>query len=318
MNSCKRDCLSFLLKIVYHFLGTQLYEKSEKEPWTIIENAQNEKANQQKVQVLQLDSKISQKLCSETPFNGNHYFSFFIFYFLKNKNTIFISHFHFYETEFPEIMLNLINSRCEEMKRQIEKKMLRSEEAKKQDSQIVHYSIYLLVGSLLRTPALLDVLFSMPKFEENLLEILNCPERTIRNEITWRLCELSRNFKNDTSNPSKQTPSLFFLKLILSHLPSTEEVSHHCEHFFLFLNDLLSFLSEKEVEEVLTLFPQKFPTHPKITNRILSFSIDWLKNRKTVEKTVFDKQDYVTSGYLSLILNLLKKSNDNQLCQYIG
>jgi hypothetical protein len=215
-------------------------------------------------------------------------------------------------------MLSLISNRSEEVKRQIEKNVLRSEEAKKQDYQIVHYSIYLLVGSLLRTPKLLDSFFSMPNFNERILTILNCPERSIRNEITWRLCELSTNFKNDLSEPSKQIPSLFFLDLLLNNLPSREEVSNHCEHFFIFLNHLLSFLPQKEVEEVLSKYPQKFPSHPKIKDSILSFSIQWLKNRKTIEKTVFDKQDHVTSGYLSLILSLLKKSNDNQLSQYIG
>jgi hypothetical protein len=58
-------------------LKTQLYEKSEKEPW-LIEDSQKETQTQQKDQVLQFDSNISQKLVSETPFNGYFYY-FFLF-----------------------------------------------------------------------------------------------------------------------------------------------------------------------------------------------------------------------------------------------
>jgi t-SNARE complex subunit (syntaxin) len=59
-------------------LKTQLYEKSEKEPW-LIEDSQKETQTQQKDQVLQFDSNISQKLVSETPFNGYFYY-FFLFF----------------------------------------------------------------------------------------------------------------------------------------------------------------------------------------------------------------------------------------------
>eukprot|EP01091_Cochliopodium_minus_P001006 TRINITY_DN1088_c0_g1_i6.p1 TRINITY_DN1088_c0_g1~~TRINITY_DN1088_c0_g1_i6.p1 ORF type:complete len:2413 (+),score=944.25 TRINITY_DN1088_c0_g1_i6:3-7241(+) len=335
LNSCKRDCLLFLLQIVYHFLKGQLYEKDKFPPW--LPSSSNNKTNNSSSNnntpspspsVLREnnDTNISEKE-DKSPLNNNNNYNNNngsnknelkepILVFDNQTSQILISETPF--DKFPEIMFNLVVSRSEEIKREVGLNKMRTEEAKKQESKIVEYSIYLLVGSLIRTPSLLNSLYSIPLFDSLLLSVLHCPDPSIRHEFTWRLSDLSNKFVNSPSNGAKEIPAKYLMRLLLENLPTTEAVSHDCEHFFILLNEEMKYLGEEEVKKICLLFPQKFVENKKIGNPLLSFSIHWLKQRKAVEKTVFDKPDQVTSGYLFLIYHLLKSSNDPQLKKYIG
>jgi len=129
-----------------------------------------------------------------------------------------------------------------------------------------------------------------------------------------------KNKQSSLCPASYEDPKVYFLKVLLKNLPSTNSKSDKCEEMFNLLKTLIKMNS--------SLFSWSDPYDPQpeseeidaknifSSNSVFETCINEIENRPTLEKHHSDYEDKVMGGYLSLAHSILQIAP--QLRKYAG
>ena len=223
---------------------------------------------------------------------------------------------------FPDIMFSLIHAR--------------TRQPAPEDTATVIYAIYLLVGSVLRAPHLLNGLYALPQFEQRLLDVLCCQSKDIRRQLASRLAHLCQHFENSQTKPAREMPMRFFLRLLLAKLPRQSIPDRPIEHYFQLLCDLLMAAPDRLIAEALQATTSTdivttpavaaaaaaaaasgggdddddgdgSSVSPSACDDLVLKVVRWIKARPLIEHSPYGAPDQVLAGLMRVLRTLLAK-----------
>jgi hypothetical protein len=113
------------------------------------------------------------------------------------------------------------------------------------DADITRFAAYLLSGSILRQPHLLDALADEPGFSENLLGLLCCADAGLKTHVVNQLTSLCKEFVNDPERPARRAPAPFFLGQALGAIPvllRNDAMGRQCAPIFSLITELFGYV----------------------------------------------------------------------------
>lgn len=126
--------------------------------------------------------------------------------------------------------------------------------------------------------------------------------------------------KTETDTAPYEDPKVYFLKVLLKNLPTTNSKNEKCEEMFNLLTTLIKISAAlftcEEPYSIQNQGEEIDPSNIFSANSILATFINEIENRPTLEERHSDYEDKVLGGYLSLAHAILQIAP--QLKKFVG